>query len=139
MSKKTKLQGVEELEAKLKGLNTLIVGSRLELAVKAGAQKIVNAAKQKVPVRSGTLKRSINIETTKQEDTFVEVAIGPNTPYAARIEFGYDGKTDKRGRTYHQQARPYLRPAFDEQVDAAKDTIKKRFVTLINKAAKGEY
>lgn len=135
-----KIQGADDLQKKLARLSSEAIGSALALAAKAGAEKIILSAKQKVPVRSGTLKRSIQSKIMSQTDTSIEIAIGPNTPYAARIEFGYDGKTKRRTKAghvvyVHQKAKPYLRPAFDEQVDTARDTIKARFKTLIDKAA----
>ena len=65
---------------------------RLEIA----AQMVERTAKQMVPVKTGTLKRSIThiIQKTK-------AIIGSNLNYAPWIEMG----------TTNQSAQPYLRPA----------------------------
>jgi hypothetical protein len=46
------------------------------------------------------------------------ILAGTNLPYARRQEYGFDDMTDSLGRTYHQKARPHIRPAFDEMADA---------------------
>jgi len=75
-----------------------------------GAWIIANEAKKRAPYKTGTLRRDIRPELL--EDGVV--VVGTSVPYARRIEFGFMGK-DSRGRSYHQAARPYLRPAFDEK------------------------
>ena len=47
----------------------------------------------------------------------VAVYVGTDVQYARRIEYGFEGE-DSRGRTYHQPAQPYLRPAIDENQEA---------------------
>jgi HK97 gp10 family phage protein len=68
-----------------------------------------NDAKRRAPVLTGTLRRSIHIEDKGSH----VVAVGTNVPYARRMEFGF-AATDSRGRRFNQPARPYLRPALDE-------------------------
>ena len=122
------IQGADDLQKKLSRLSGAAIGKALATSAKAGALKIENAAKKKVPVRTGTLKRSIHSEITSQTDTSIVVTTGPATPYARVIEFG----SDEKGQ--HRKAKPYLRPAFDEQVDTARDTIKASFKKIIDKA-----
>lgn len=106
-------------------------GNMIDNALKAAALLAMNAAKQKAPYITSNLKRSIHIggdEGLEQPTTGTDigrprerhvVAVGTNVPYARRVEFGFAG-TDKLGRTYHQPAKPYLRPALDENVGAMK-------------------
>lgn len=77
--------------------------------VVAAAQLVANDARSKAPVLSGTLRRSITVEVVAPGD----VRVGSDVAYARRIEYGFQG-ADSRGRSYHQAAQPYLRPAFDE-------------------------
>ena len=63
----------------------------------------------------------------------MEVLIGTDVPYAARLEYGYVGP-DSLGRTFHQPARPYLRPAFDNNKDAAIREVGEALADLLEKA-----
>ena len=58
------------------------------------------------------------------EDKVLAVVIGTNVEYAARVEFGYTGP-DSLGRTFNQQPRPYLRPAFASKIGNLIKNIKK--------------
>lgn len=79
-----------------------------------GGWLIANEAKKRAPYKTGTLRRDIRPEIV--EDGVV--VVGTSVPYARRIEFGFIGK-DSRGRSYHQAARPFLRPAYDEKKNEA--------------------
>lgn len=96
------------LRAKLNAIAAAFGGDAMSIPLMAGAQIVANAAREKAPVLTGTLRRSIRAEVAGRE-----VLVGTELPYARRIEFGFNA-ADSRGRTYHQQPRPYLRPALDE-------------------------
>lgn len=81
--------------------------------VKAAALLIENAAKTNCPVRTGTLRRSIQTEVEDQT-TKIIATIGPQVDYAPYVEFG----------TSRMAARPYMRPAFESEKEAAMDAIK---------------
>lgn len=97
---------------------------------------IANAAKEKAPYVSGTLKRSIGVFSPDVTDRdaagrFVStVLVGSDVPYAARIEYGFSGM-DSRGRTYHQEPRPYLRPSLDENAKQAEDAMADIFKEML--------
>lgn len=78
--------------------------------VERAARNIETDAKSRVAVDTGTLRRSIHVQRTGD----LSRVVGPNTPYAARIEFGFNG-ADSRGRVYHQAGRPYLTPAAEAE------------------------
>lgn len=124
--------GDEELRRKLTALTAAVQGQVLAAAVDSGAQLIQNAAKEKAPYRTGTLRRSIHTET--EGGTIRATAtIGTDVVYAAQVEFGgtITPKTKKLlhwvdadgqehfAKSVTQVARPYLRPAFDEKGDDA--------------------
>lgn len=115
------IKGGAEIAAKLKRLSDDVAGKALENAVVSGALLIQNAAKKKAPVRTGNLRRSIHIgghsdqselaDSTggdlggnKNDGKSAEVLVGTDVVYAASHEFG-------RGNL---AARPYMRPALDE-------------------------
>lgn len=81
-------------------------------AAKAGILPIQNEAAENAPYKSGNLKRSIHTEEVEVADNHVLVATGTDVDYAARLEYGFND-TDALGRTYHQPAQPYMRPAYD--------------------------
>lgn len=124
--------GEEELRRKLQSLTAAVQGQALAAAVESGAQLIQNAAKEKTPYRTGSLRRSIHTEV-EGGAARAEATIGTDVVYAAQVEFGgtITPKTkkllhwvDQNGvehfaKSVTQVARPYLRPAFDEKSNAA--------------------
>ena len=124
----------------------------MRLAVKAGAQPIENAAEMKAPKKTRTLARSITTAIEASRDR-AEAAIGPSgaaIPYAAQVEFGgtilpknakFLHWTDESGehfaKSVTQRARPYLRPAWDENIEAAQKKMEAVLQALI-KAAEQE-
>lgn len=111
------IKGMEELVRKLDALTDAVAGSVLQAAVASGGLLVQNDAKRRAPYKTGTLRRSIHSEVSGNRDQ-ATAEIGTDAPYAARLEYGFDGK-DVLGRTYHQSPRPYLRPALDENADLA--------------------
>lgn len=126
-----RITGDKELVRKLQRLSQIGRGAALSAAVTAGAAVIVNAAQEKAPYLSGTLRRSIHAEVTT-EATRAIAEIGTDVEYAAQREFGgtitakntpylvfrVGGKL-VRVKSVTQKATPYLRPAFDEKSDEA--------------------
>ncbi len=103
------ITGVEQVQRRLNGASRMLNGRGLLPALRAAALVVQNDAKRRAPVLTGTLRRSIHTEDRGSH----AVSVGTDVPYAARQEFGFAG-TDSLGRTYQQSARPYLRPALDE-------------------------
>lgn len=128
------IEGLDELAEKLAALSDAVAGAVLEAAVRSGAQLIQNDAKRRAPYRTGTLRRSIHTEVDGDRNR-AEAEIGTDVPYAARQEFGFEG-VDALGREYHQAARPYLRPALDENVDVAAQEIGEALRQAIEAAAR---
>jgi hypothetical protein len=120
--------------------------SGLKSGVQAAAALFENEAKDIVPVRTGELRDAIHTETiadtpdvqtlqvTPVEDAANKYGFEP--PYARRIEFGFVG-TDSLGRHYHQAPEPYMRPAFDNQQDAAEEAITSAVLAGISAAGNG--
>ena len=68
-------------------------------ALMVGANVVVNAAKRRVPKKTGTLSRSIHQETATDS-----VLVGTDVSYAKYVEQG----------TAKMKGRPYLQPALAE-------------------------
>jgi HK97 gp10 family phage protein len=120
-----KLTGSVELQKKLDQLSMAMAAQALATAVTAGALVIENAAKQRSPVRTGNLRRSIHTEPARAADGKAATArVGTNVEYAPYVEFG----------TRRMSARPYLRPALDEGKAEAQRVMAVAFKRAIEKA-----
>jgi HK97 gp10 family phage protein len=132
---RSRVIGGEDLKRALKQLDVAAAERSLRLAVKAGAQPIENAAEQKAPKKTRTLARSITTNIEASGDR-AEATIGPSgaaIPYAAQVEFGGtivpknakmlhwvdESGNDVFAKSVTQVARPYLRPAWDENIEAS--------------------
>jgi HK97 gp10 family phage protein len=75
---------------------------KADMIVRKAAQDILTDSHQRVPVKTGHLKSTGNVQN-----------IGP-----ARAEIGYDADYAQfvEEGTRHQHAQPFLRPAFDRVV-----------------------
>ena len=95
-------------------------------AVSAGARLIAKEAKARVPVRTGALRKSIGVQTSRRR--FGLVKIGPRWPQGAHghlVEFG----------TAHSAPQPWLRPAFDAMKGAALAKIGESLGNAVERAA----
>jgi HK97 gp10 family phage protein len=99
-----KLTGERELAQAFKKLKRVAQEEALEQAAMAGGYVVERAAKINAPVDTGNLRNSIIAFVIVRSRTRVEVGVGTNVEYAEVVEVG----------SMHQQAQPYLRPAFDE-------------------------
>ena len=130
--------------ALMKDLHSLagkVTGGAMQPAAKAGGFVIEGHAK--INVRNnfdkhptGNLMGSINTKVTKVKAESVEVTVGTNVVYAAIHEFGgtikaknkkalvfeIDGEI-KMVKSVIIPARPYMRPAVDNNLTAIRDTI----------------
>jgi HK97 gp10 family phage protein len=143
------LTGDKALARQFAALETGVRGRMALRALVSGALPIANDAKGRAAYDTGNLRRSIHVGgegtdgTTTGSDVggqtigrdFVEVLVGTNVAYAARIEFGFAGP-DALGRVYHQAARPYLRPAIEGQRGAVEAEIAAAMRDLIRAAVR---
>lgn len=103
-------------------------------AVRAGANIIRDEARRKVPIKTGTLKKSIVSIQRKAQNGQITFSVTPSKGkpndgwYAHFVEFG----------TSHSSAKPFLRPAFDqsnnESLEASKRYIANRIPEELAKA-----
>ena len=118
-----------EWKDKLQAMSKELSEQAVVRALTAGALLIENDAKANAPYKTGTLRRSIH---TEQGDG-MEVIVGTDLDYAARVEFGFM-QADSLGRNYHQPAQPYLRPAWDDNIDRAMEEIGVALAELLEAA-----
>jgi HK97 gp10 family phage protein len=116
-----------KLEVKVEGFDHLLkafadLGSDampyLKDAINAGAEKIADSARQKAPARpgSGKLKASIKAKKAKesQKSGVTKAEVYFTEPYGVPVELGHGIVTHKGKIVGHAEARPFMRPAFDE-------------------------
>lgn len=80
--------------------------------VKKATFDVEAKAKAKVPVRTGTLRRSIH---SVFENDGLRGIVGPSVEYGKFVEFG----------TRHMGARPYMRPAAEAVLPKFADAVKR--------------
>lgn len=149
MELQIKLLGDKKVANYLNQVGVKFGGRLLKAAVLAGALKIRNRAALNAPFITGTLKRSIHVgghvETSpgfnpgegysdiKGEivsPNQVELKVGTNLVYAARVHYGFTGK-DKLGRIYNQPENPYLESAFETEKEAAIKEVEDAIISTI--------
>lgn len=125
------VSGRDELHRALVELAQRASGSQIVTALEAGADIIINDAKQRAPYRTGTLRRSIHSERASVTESGAEVDLGPAVNYGAQVEFGGDIIPVRArrlrfvvngeviyARRVHQEPRPYMVPAAQENAGA---------------------
>lgn len=131
MNLTVQMQGLDQLSLKVSYLKNA-ARAGLKLGVSEAAGIFEAAAKENVPVKTGNLRDHIHIEQTVDQVELQQLAVSPTVeagnkygfepPYARRVEYGFVG-TDSLGRHYHQAAQPYMRPAFDDNIEAGREAI----------------
>jgi len=130
---KVVLEGEDELLQKFAQMQAAAKGKAIRNAVRAGALVVENSAKEKAPWKTGNLSRSIHHQIGSDGPGRVAATVGTDVVYAARQEFGFVG-ADSLGRVYNQAARPYLRPALDENRAEIEKEMQETFRQLIMEA-----
>jgi len=131
MAETTHVEGLADLEKKLVALGDVVGVKVLRGALMDAATPIVKAAKEKVPVIEGILQKSIRKRgfVRKTGASVVDVYVGPMKPKGWRghfIEFG----------TSRSRAKPFLRPAFDQEWRNSVKIFSIKLAKRIDKAAK---
>lgn len=123
-----KVLGQKDIVRRLNLMPDATAGKALSKAAMAGAKVIVSAAKARAPVRTHKLQESITAEVTEKSRDHVEATIGPGKEgfYGMFIELG----------TSKMPARPFLRPALDENEEAAIQAVWHELEAQILKAAR---
>ncbi len=141
------VKGAKSLNRKLASLAKQADGQTLRRALVAGGLPIQNKAKANAPYKTGNLRRSLHIggsedlnpgganvsERTLEPVPEPEIGkykaavyVGTDVEYAAPVELG----------TARRPPKPYLRPAFDSEKDAAMREVADSLQVLIRAAAK---
>ena len=111
------IQGIEQLEAKLKKLPLALQRKVLTDAVKQGGEIIRQGAANAAPVLTGQLAANeiISVVASESNAYYVLIRIGPRRKnfYGIFEEFG----------TSHQQAEPWLGPSYEITKELAQQKV----------------
>lgn len=123
-----RIQGLNELRKQAKQIGD---GAEKELrpALNEAAQIVVNVAQRRVPVRTGTARKSIGVASTGNKMRIK--AGGTKAPYFPWLDYG--GKTGRNrsvSRPFERHGR-YLYPAFWSQYDNVGRLLEKRLTEFI--------
>jgi len=117
----------------------------------AGGMLVANDAKAMAPYRTGTLRRSIHLESTEDPLT---VKVGTNVPYAAAQEYGasispkrakvlhfWIGKPGTGTEVFtkgpvHIPAHPYMRPSIEKNQQRVRDEVRRVILLQLQAAVR---
>jgi HK97 gp10 family phage protein len=136
-----KIEGLEGIKQAMKDISNEVNKRIARSATLAGSQIVKEAAIKNAPVLTGNLKKNIilkrNTNTNLTSEFLVTVRQGKRTKkqitqglgdafYAKFVEYG----------TVKMAAQPFIRPAFDNNKEAAANAIIERLKTGIARATK---
>ncbi|RJP21673.1 MAG: hypothetical protein C4529_07030 [Deltaproteobacteria bacterium] len=129
-----------DVRRRLEDLPKKVVSKVVRRAVYAGATVIRDAARAKVPVDTGALKRSIVAKANTKKGGEISATVG-----VARKKFAKGKRAGKSPRRYahlvefgsaNNPAQPFLRPAMDTKIDAVIEATRKKMVEGIDAETK---
>ena len=121
--------GLPHMKAQFAEFSNKVQRAVMRKALTQTGAIVKKAAKAKVPVLTGALKKSIKESVSVKEGGESYVKIFVSKPHGHLIEFGHAIKATKGGPSFgHVPAHPFMRPAVDE----SKPEIVGAFVTFIN-------
>jgi HK97 gp10 family phage protein len=119
------IEGLPHMRAQFAELNNKVQRAVMRSALKQTGAVVVKAAKAKVPVLTGKLKKSIKSSVSVKEGglSYVDIGWGKEAFWGLFVEEG----------TCHRGAHPFLRPALDENHPAILQTFTEALNVQIQK------
>ena len=148
-----RIKGMAELTRRLREVKVAI-GDTLETAGTKGMLVIEGGARDKVSVDIGELRRGITTKTLEKIENSVKIGTGTNLEYAPYLEYGtgiyaengegrktpwvyyYAGTKGPEGWRFTRgmKAKPFLRPAYDENKERVQDVVREELERAIQEA-----
>jgi HK97 gp10 family phage protein len=109
-----KIQGVQQLDAMLRALGPKTAREVGTTALREAAKPIFDAVKERIPVRTGELRRGLTVSSVRQgkrsDERELLVGFRKNVAWRAKfLEFG----------TRFIAPQPFMRPGFDVSAEKA--------------------
>lgn len=133
-----KIEGLKELDRALGELPKSTAKRVLQKVLKDAGEPLAQAARAKAPREKGFLIENIDVGTkltrrqatlhkkqAKDDRAYAETFVGASDPAGMQTEFGNE----------HQEAEPWLRPAWDAKKDATLEQISNALWGEIERAA----
>jgi len=153
MTATIRIKGMADLTRRLREVKGAIADT-LEEAGTLGMLAIEGGARDKVSVDIGELRRGITTKTLEKSESSVKIGTGTNIEYAPYLEYGTGIYAESgKGRTtpwvYHYtgtkgpegwrftrgiKAKPFLRPAYDENKEWVKEIVRDELERAIQEA-----
>lgn len=136
-----KILGARELNGALTLLGPKIEKKLAKGAIRAGASIIAKEAKQLAPVRTGTLKKSIQVVARSRRvgDAVVSVAVRKGKRYRSRgMDAWYAHLVEFGAKARGLRAQPFLRPALDAKKTEAFKAVGAYIARRISELASGK-
>jgi HK97 gp10 family phage protein len=138
-----KVENIAEVINSLKAMGVEIDSPDLQRMLKAQALPIINSAKNLAPKDSGDLAKSIGFITGKDKDNKTKVLIGLRKEYynnylGVMFEYGTVARIQQDTGRYTGiiEARPFMRPALDQNAGKVTDGIINGVDKILAKLAK---
>jgi HK97 gp10 family phage protein len=137
------IQNIAEVTNALKAMGVEIDSPDLQRMLKAQALPIIQSAKNLAPKESGDLAKSIGFITGKDKDNKTKVLIGLRKEYynnylGVMFEYGTVARIQQNTGRYTGiiEARPFMRPALDQNAGKVTDGIINGVDKILAKLAK---
>jgi HK97 gp10 family phage protein len=138
-----KVENIAEVINSLKAMGVEIDNPDLQRMLKAQALPIIQTAKNLAPKDSGDLAKSIGFITGKDKDNKTKVLIGLRKEYynnylGVMFEYGTVARIQQDTGRYTGiiEARPFMRPALDQNAGKVTDGIINGVDKILSKLAK---
>jgi HK97 gp10 family phage protein len=138
-----KVENIAEVINSLKAMGVELDSPDLQRMLKAQALPIINSAKNLAPKDSGDLAKSIGFITGKDKDNKTKVLIGLRKEYynnylGVMFEYGTVARIQQDTGRYTGiiEARPFMRPALDQNAGKVTDGIINGVDKILSKLAK---
>ena len=132
------LIGFKELAIELKTFPDKLKKKALGKVVRAGANVILKDARRRAPKRLGKLRKGIKVQRKRRQPrNIIRDAIGftKDAWYGRLVEYGHNivSSSGEKKVIGHVSAQPFLRPAFDNNINASLDAMHKKLEQEIGK------
>lgn len=131
---KTKVEGLEELNKALDGLEPKVGRKIIKKGINEGTKIVLKEMKDLVPVRTGTMRKSLGrkVKAYRKSQTVLGI-VGPRKGFATEV----DGRPYDPVNVAHlvenghsgTEGKPFVRPAWDN----TQQRVKNAFVTIAKK------